>query len=131
MFAMYKEVQIADTNERFGTGWLPPLPDLRDYTEEQPNIANLAKRLSISRSKKAKASLPAKVDLRQWCSAVENQRSLGSCTAHAAVGIVEYFERRAFGHVRHGQELDLQEIVVACIPQLAHHLLHTVIRIDQ
>jgi C1A family cysteine protease len=45
----------------------------------------------------AKAAKPPKaVDLRQWCSPVEDQGSLGSCTAHAGVGIVEYFERRAF-----------------------------------
>jgi C1A family cysteine protease len=37
------------------------------------------------------------VDLRAWCSPVENQGSLGSCTANAGVGVVEYFERRAFG----------------------------------
>jgi C1A family cysteine protease len=41
--------------------------------------------------------LSASVDLRQWCSPVEDQGNIGSCTAHAAVGIVEYFERRAFG----------------------------------
>jgi C1A family cysteine protease len=40
---------------------------------------------------------PATVDLRQWCSAIEDQQSLGSCTAHAAVGLMEYFERKAFG----------------------------------
>jgi len=47
--------------------------------------------------KPAKVSLPASVDLRPWCSPVENQGSIGSCTANAGVGIVEYFERRAFG----------------------------------
>jgi C1A family cysteine protease len=44
------------------------------------------------------AALPASVDLRQWCSPVEDQLSLGSCTANAAAGIIEYFERRAFGN---------------------------------
>jgi C1A family cysteine protease len=37
------------------------------------------------------------VDLRPWCSPIENQGALGSCTANAGVGVVEYFERRAFG----------------------------------
>jgi C1A family cysteine protease len=41
-------------------------------------------------------SLPAITDLRAWCSPVENQGALGSCTANAVVGLVEYFERRAF-----------------------------------
>ena len=31
-----------------------------------------------------------------WFSPVEDQRSVGSCTANAAVGVVEYYERRAF-----------------------------------
>ena len=42
-------------------------------------------------------TLPAIVDLRQWCSPIENQLNLGSCTAHAGIGIVEYFQRRAYG----------------------------------
>jgi C1A family cysteine protease len=45
---------------------------------------------------KAPLGVPASVDLRPWCSPIENQLNLGSCTAHAAVGVVEYFERRAF-----------------------------------
>ncbi len=32
-----------------------------------------------------------------WFSPVEDQGELGSCTANAGVGLVEYFERRAFG----------------------------------
>ena len=45
----------------------------------------------------APPSLPTSIDLRPWCSPIENQSSLGSCTANAGVGLVEYFERRAFG----------------------------------
>jgi C1A family cysteine protease len=45
----------------------------------------------------APPALPSKVDLRAWCSPIEDQQSIGSCTAHAGVGLVEYFERRAFG----------------------------------
>src|SRR5574337_216933 len=43
-------------------------------------------------------TLPPSVDLRAWCSPIENQGALGSCTANAGAGVVEYFERRAFGH---------------------------------
>jgi len=39
-----------------------------------------------------KVSLPASVDLRAWCSLIENQDKLGSCTVDAGVGIVEYYE---------------------------------------
>lgn len=50
-------------------------------------------------------AIPAKQDLRRYCSPIEDQRSLGSCTAHAALGIVEYFERRAFNKHIDGSRL--------------------------
>ena len=34
-------------------------------------------------------------DLRAWCSPIEDQGAIGSCTANAAVGLLEYFERKA------------------------------------
>jgi C1A family cysteine protease len=82
--------------EKFGMGWLPDYPDFRDYTagEKGPVKPLLAK---VGVAKRAKANLPASADLRSWCSPVENQESLGSCTANAAAGLIEYFERRAFG----------------------------------
>lgn len=43
------------------------------------------------------STLPGEADLRKWCSPVENQGNLGSCTANAGVGMVEYYERKAFG----------------------------------
>jgi len=96
MNGLYKPVELPDINLTCGTGWIPPQPDLRDYTEETPKILEMAKMLKVGPAKKA-LGLPAKVDLRPWCSPVENQGQLGSCTAHAAMGIVEYFQRRAFG----------------------------------
>lgn len=38
--------------------------------------------------------LPPKVDLRQWCSAVEDQRSTNSCVANAVVGALELLQRK-------------------------------------
>jgi C1A family cysteine protease len=40
--------------------------------------------------------LSPRIDLREWFSPVEDQGPLGSCTANAAAGLVEYYERRAF-----------------------------------
>ncbi|WP_457625263.1 C1 family peptidase [Persephonella sp.] len=80
-----------------GLGWLPDLPDFRDYTEENENVKPALKKLGIEPKKFPKFTIPSKVDLRRWCSPVENQGSLGSCTAHAGVGLIEYFERRAYG----------------------------------
>ncbi|MCL6620525.1 MAG: hypothetical protein K6T55_00335 [Syntrophobacterales bacterium] len=105
MYQMYRPVVISETGERLGTGWLTPLPDLRDYTEANPNVATLVKKLKVPKGTKELKALPPAVDLRAWCSPVENQKSLGSCTAHAAVGIVEYFQRRAFGKHLEGSRL--------------------------
>ncbi|MBI3391801.1 MAG: cysteine protease [Nitrospirae bacterium] len=94
--------------EKLGMGWLPDYPDFRDYTIEHDEVTPSLKLLGqkdsvkamltkVGAAKAAKVSLPPSVDLRAWCSPIENQGSLGSCTANAGVGIVEYFERRAFG----------------------------------
>lgn len=45
----------------------------------------------------APESRPAKIDLRPWCSPVENQLNIGSCTGNAIVGALEYLQNRARG----------------------------------
>ena len=59
-------------------GWKRDLPDHRDllYTASMPSIKKL----------------PARVDLRSGCSPVENQLQLGSCTANALVGVLEFLQ---------------------------------------
>jgi C1A family cysteine protease len=104
MYAMYKPVVIPEIGQTLGTGWLPPSPDLRDFTDAEPEIAKMAKKLGVPKIKKIE-ELRKPVDLTDWCSPVENQKSLGSCTAHAAVGVVEYFQRRAFGKHIEGSRL--------------------------
>lgn len=93
--------------EKLGMGWLPDYPDFRDYTIEQTEVAPTLKLLGQKDSVKAMLTkagvakpavkLPTSVDLRAWCSPIEDQGSLGSCTANAGVGLLEYFERKAFG----------------------------------
>ncbi len=104
MYSSYKSVKLSKMKTSLGTGWLPPLPDLRDYTESNPVIAEMSKKLGLKKKKKLKA-LPSSVDLTEWCSPIEDQRSLGSCTAQAGVGIVEYFQRRAFNEHIEGSRL--------------------------
>jgi len=100
---------VPETGEIVGTGWRPEPPDLNDFTEDHPKISPLAEKLGIFKSKTKKGTLkgalPAKVDLRPWCSEVANQGNLGSCTAHAATAIVEYFENRAFHRHLDGSRL--------------------------
>ncbi len=90
-------VVLPETGQIVGTGYLPPLPDLRDYTVDSGAVAPMVQALRLGDRADLIGQLPPTVDLRQWCSPIENQGRLGACTAHAAVGIVEYFERRAFG----------------------------------
>jgi C1A family cysteine protease len=62
-------------------GWVPDRPDQRDQLYSA--IAAPPKKL------------PPKVDLSAGCSTVENQGQLGSCTANALVGNLEFLERKA------------------------------------
>jgi C1A family cysteine protease len=105
MYPMVHKISIDDTGQTVGTGWLPPFPDLRDYTDSEPVVAKMAGKLGLLKMKKGKKALPDTVDLRAWCSPVENQGSLGSCTAHAVMGIVEYFQRRAYHRHINGSRL--------------------------
>ena len=104
MYIFCNKVKVSKLNQATGTGWIPPRPDLRDFTETKLEIAGLAEKMGIS-SAAATKKLPGKVDLRSWFSAVETQGQIGACTAHAAVGIVEYFEKRAFGKYIDGSRL--------------------------
>lgn len=94
--------------EKFGMGWLRDYPDFRDYTAERTEVPSRLKLLGQKDSVRAmltkagvadpaKVSLPTHADLREWCTPIEDQGTLGSCTANAGVGLVEYFEKRAFG----------------------------------
>jgi C1A family cysteine protease len=62
-------------------GWIPDRPDQRDRLYAA--IAAPPRRL------------PAQVDLRAGCSPVEDQGELGSCTANALVGGLEFLEKKA------------------------------------
>ncbi len=107
---MNKQIRINETGQTAGTGWNHPMPDLRDFTEEMSEIADMGDKLGLKGYKEGMRAAPASVDLRSWCSPVENQQRLGSCTAHAAVGIVEYFERRAFGNHIEGSRLFVYKV---------------------
>jgi C1A family cysteine protease len=86
-------------------GWLPDYPDFRDYTFEKINESlenktkeEIEKLLSPTGLEKVDSTtLRSSVDLRQWCSKIEDQGQIGSCTANAGAGVIEYFENRSFG----------------------------------
>lgn len=61
--------------------WRPDLPDQRDYTFSK---------LILDQKLTTDTVLPPSINLREWCSEVEDQQSLGSCVANAVVGLFEY-----------------------------------------
>jgi C1A family cysteine protease len=99
----------AVNSEQKAMGWLRDLPDFRDYNIKTDMDAISPVRISKGVTKsikrmaaetgisKASPALPANANLTPWFSPIEDQGSLGSCTANAGVGMLEYFERRAFG----------------------------------
>jgi len=78
-------------------GWLRDLASINDYTREHATVKPLLAQVKSAGVANAPVSLAPSADLRAWCSPIENQLNLGSCTAHAGIGMVEYYERRAFG----------------------------------
>jgi C1A family cysteine protease len=114
---------VTDAIARMGMGWLPDYPDHRDYTVKQAKVPDrlkllkqkdsvnaMLKKVGVAESERGGLRLTTSVDLRPWCSPIENQESIGSCTAHAGVGLVEYFERRAFGRHTDASRLFLYKV---------------------
>lgn len=62
-------------------GWIPDLPDQRD--------------LMYGAVRRIPAKLPAKVDLRKWCSARKDQETLGACTANGLAAQLEFLSIKA------------------------------------
>ena len=69
--------------KNFKFGWIPDVPDRRD--------------VPFQRVFRLPGKLPASVDLRNGCSPVEDQEELGSCTAQALVGALEFLQIKAGG----------------------------------
>ena len=96
-----------------GLGWIPDHPDFRDYTEETPDVRDVLAptglRVAGGRQGR-KAAAPSSVDLRPWASPVEDQGALGSCTAQAGAGVIEYYERKAFGRHVEASRLFLYKV---------------------
>lgn len=60
--------------------WKPDLPDQRDFTFERMTLDQ----------KVTTITLPTSINLRRWCTSVEDQGVLGSCGANAIVGMMEF-----------------------------------------
>lgn len=73
-----KKLSTAAKQKRHRYNWLPDLPDHRDFIYTEKVVAPL--------------SLPQLVDLRPQCSPVFDQKQIGSCTANALAGAMEFLE---------------------------------------
>ena len=69
----YEMVELSNTHEKVGTGWLPRFPHLADYDDNVPEVKKIKQKLDMSK----KDSVPSSVDLKKYCSPVENQGKLG------------------------------------------------------
>ncbi len=80
--ALHKKVAASkqSNNNKHCYGWVPDLPDHRDFL--------------FSTVRRVPMVLPSSVDLRSLCPKVENQGELGSCTANALAGAIEFLERK-------------------------------------
>ncbi|MEI6067833.1 MAG: hypothetical protein WCP96_10860 [Methylococcaceae bacterium] len=85
---------MSEIRENYRLGWVRDLPDVRDYSPEHKAIKPMLKKLNVL---KTPATLATKVDLRAWCAPIEDQGQLGSCTANAGVGMIEFYEKKAYG----------------------------------
>jgi C1A family cysteine protease len=95
-----------------GMGWIPDVPDPRDYTYRHEAVLRLLKRLKRSR----RMELPDEVDLRfgdegeNFFTDPEDQGRLNSSAAFGVLSLVEYFERRVRGRIFEGSALFLYKV---------------------
>lgn len=91
-------------------GWIPDLPDARDYTFRHEAVVTLLRR-KLKRTRRKK--LPDAVDLRYgddgecYFSEPDDQGPLNSSSACAVISLVEYFERRIRGRTFEASKLFL------------------------
>jgi C1A family cysteine protease len=91
-------------------GWKRDLPDIRDYTPTSLPVSDILAASKPLKAATASPSLSPKTDLRAWCSPIEDQGNLGSCTAHAGTALLEYYERRAYNKYLDGSRLFLYKV---------------------
>ncbi|MGH7388078.1 MAG: C1 family peptidase [Candidatus Rokuibacteriota bacterium] len=103
-----------------GLGWLRDHPDIRDATIHAPapkqvkkdavGAKSLHQRATEPLKAAASKPMPPRVDNRRYCSPIEDQGNLGSCTAQSCAGLVEYMERRASGRHVEASRLFLYKV---------------------
>ncbi len=91
-------IDVETLEEQRGLGWVPDVPKPNDYTAVHGQVAPLLKEThaaALAAADEQPPGAPPSQDLRAHFSPIEDQGSLGSCTAQAAVALLEYFEHKA------------------------------------
>lgn len=97
-----------------GLGWHRDLPDPRDYGPDHPEVQTLLQKLK--RPRRANPQRPPRIDWTEYCPPIEDQLSLGTSAAHACLGLLQYYERRA-----HGRTIDPSRLFLY---KMTRQLLH-------
>jgi C1A family cysteine protease len=106
-------VHVVETYRIKGMGYIPDPYSFRDYDSTHEQVSPILKKTGL-KGPLSKAhsmhTIKPRVDLRDYCSPIENQGELGSCCAHAAVGAVEFCEKRSYGTYRDASRLFLYKV---------------------
>ncbi|QTN39282.1 C1 family peptidase [Cryomorphaceae bacterium] len=94
-----------------GMGWMPDLPSFKDF---RPNSTadkalNPVEKL-LEKTEFRKDKRPELVDNRGFFPPIQQQGSLGSCTAHAGTSLYCYYQQRAHGRHELGSRLFLYKV---------------------
>lgn len=88
----------------YSMGWMPDLPDIRDYTDQTVELQKILTPTGVTDNTPTPPLKPA-IDNRQFCTPIDDQGNLGSCTAHMGAGLIEYCEFKAFKKFIHASRL--------------------------
>jgi C1A family cysteine protease len=94
---------MVDTYQAKGLGYIPDLYSPQDYAPESPEVTDIYSKIrGLKTSIKAgegrgSAALPKTLDIREEFTPIMDQGDLGSCTANASAGLIQYFEKKSFG----------------------------------
>ena len=90
-----------------GMGWIRDIPSIRDCGPFHEHVSfkkmqlrqneSIREMLEETDALDTGVDLPSKVDLREWLPPVDDQGPLGSSAVHAVIGLLAFFEYRAWG----------------------------------
>lgn len=95
---------------KWGTGWIPEEHDESDLHHRHELIESELKVRGVIDFIEGRRNLPASVDLRKWAPPVEFQGGFNTCSAHVVSNLLEYFEKRAYGHSIQASRLFLYKV---------------------